>query len=35
MTAATHELLVAAQAEGRGADSQPALFELWARLGSS
>lgn len=35
MTAAAHELFVAAQAEGRGADSQPALFELWARLRAS
>jgi 2-hydroxy-3-oxopropionate reductase len=29
MTAAAHELLVAAQAAGHGARSQPALFELW------
>jgi 2-hydroxy-3-oxopropionate reductase len=35
MTAAAHELLVAAQADGRGAESQPALFELWARPRSS
>jgi len=33
MTAAAHELLVAGQAEGHGAESQPALFELWALRG--
>jgi 2-hydroxy-3-oxopropionate reductase len=33
MTAAAHEIFVAGQAEGRGAESQPALFELWARRG--
>jgi len=31
MTAAAHEIFVAAQAMGRGAESQPAIFELWAR----
>jgi 2-hydroxy-3-oxopropionate reductase len=31
MTAAAHELFVAGQAAGRGAQSQPALFELWDR----
>lgn len=34
MTAAAHELFVAGQAAGRGAQSQPALFELWRREGS-
>ena len=33
MTAAVLELLVAAQAAGHGARSQPALFELWRRPG--
>jgi 2-hydroxy-3-oxopropionate reductase len=33
MTAAAHEVFVAGQAEGHGAESQPALFELWARRG--
>ena len=33
MTAAAHELFVAGQAAGRGAESQPALIELWARRG--
>jgi 2-hydroxy-3-oxopropionate reductase len=31
MTAAAHEIFVAAQAAGRGAESQPAIFELWTR----
>jgi 2-hydroxy-3-oxopropionate reductase len=31
MTAAAHELLVAGQAAGHGAESQPALYELWGR----
>jgi len=31
MTAVAHQLLVAGQASGHGADSQPALFELWVR----
>lgn len=29
MTAAAHEIFVAAQAIGRGAESQPAIYELW------
>lgn len=29
MTSAAHEVFVAAQALGRGAQSQPAIFELW------
>jgi len=33
ITTAVHELLVAAQAAGHGAKSQPALFELWRRRG--
>lgn len=35
MTAAAHELFVAGQAAGRGAQSQPALFELWAKEATS
>jgi 2-hydroxy-3-oxopropionate reductase len=31
MTAAAHELFVAGQAAGHGAESQPALYELWRR----
>ena len=34
MTAVTHELLVAGQAAGLGAKSQPALFELWKQSGA-
>jgi len=33
MAAAAHELFVAGQAEGRGAESQPALFDLWSPKG--
>ncbi len=33
MTAAAHEILVAGQAAGRGASSQPAIIELWRELG--
>lgn len=35
MTAAAHELYVAGQAAGRGAQSQPAIFELWQRAGGT
>lgn len=33
MTAAAHEVFVAGQAAGRGRESQPAIIELWQRLG--
>ncbi len=33
MTAVAHEVLVAGQAAGRGKESQPAIVELWRRLG--
>ena len=33
MTAAAHEVFVAGQAAGRGKESQPAVIELWRRLG--
>jgi len=35
MTAAAHEILVAAQAAGFGKSSQPAIFELWNRSGGA
>ncbi len=33
MTATAHELFVSGQAAGHGAESQPALYELWERQG--
>lgn len=35
MTAMAHEVFVAGQAAGRGAESQPALVELWRRIEGS